>query len=156
MTLPFETTSVSVSKSQSAVKKLLIDCGFDRTMEFNDNTGKTIIIAETVNNRNVATFQFQVNIEKILELLSRKRRRTSEQELKEKAYRIAWRALHYQVKSIFDSIQLGIIDIAEGFGANLLLPTKTGTPQRMSDYIKEKLLTGKLTTKSVSDQFLIE
>lgn len=148
--LPFQDTSVSVTKSQGAIKELLYACGFTSVADMSNNSGKHVIVAEA----QAIQFKFEVNLNDILDSLQRTR--TSEQIKREIANKQAWRCLYFQVKSIHDSIKLGIIDIAEGFAGNLMLPDKAGNRVKMADYIKSGMESGRLTSQTITDKFLLE
>lgn len=144
MSLPFENTDVPVSRSQDAIKDLLYNVGFEAIADFSDRAGRRVIRAEFGPNGQRAVFQFESNIEKILKGFKARGRSKSEQERREKANRMAWRALYFSVKSIHDQIKLGSIEIAEAFAGQMLLTDKQGNQMKVGDMLITGLSEGKL------------
>ncbi len=155
MRIPFEDTKVPALRSQDEVKRLLYAIGFTAIAEFSDNTGRKIIRAELGSDGGSAQFQFEANIEIIVPKV-RDRFNRQEDWIREQSIRMAWRSIHYQVKALHDSIKLGAIDVAEAFAGNLLLTDKAGQTTKMSDFIKNGMAAGTLTSANMSQQFLLE
>ena len=152
MSLPFESTDVPASRSQEAVKNLLYNIGFDAIAEFSDKAGRKIIKAQV----GQAVFVFEASIEKILGDLRTRKSQTNEEKLQQKARRMAWRSIHAQVKVLHDCVKLGSLDIAEAFAGNLVLTDNAGKETKMSDFIKNGMAAGTLTSANMSQQVLLE
>lgn len=146
--LPFESTSISVAKSQMEIKERLYSIGFSRIAELTEADGRKFIVADYGNSEKMVSFQFEGNPLKIMDRQPKIDR--------EQAERIAWRVIWHHVKLVHDLIEHGLLDVVDAFAANLLLTDKAGNAQTMSDFIKIGMEQGRLTSQSIADKFLLE
>ena len=144
--LPYSDTKVSISSSQGKMKEMLYSVGFNQIAEFTDKLGKSIIIAEYGEPGKTASFKFEVHIDILNKQVSNP----------EKASRIAWRMVYYQVKSVCDAVKCGVLTLPEAFGGNMLLSDGSGNQVKVSEFVTIGIETGQLSTKSIASQFLLE
>lgn len=130
MSLPFENTTVSEARSTAEIVGLLEEIGFQEIGQISQN-GKRRVIAR----HNGAEFHFQVDLDAVKQaFLDDLGQRTRDQyhredwkreeidaKIAKKAERVAWRLISHQVKSLCDSIKLGVVSIAQAFGGHLLV-----------------------------------
>ena len=134
--LPFQDTSVFVSKSMTGVKDMLEKVGFSRTALINDEGNHAV--AASYNGLN---FQFEIYGDGVVQALIKhasdgKRWEISHktatgdryvEAFRDKADRIGWRALAAQIKVVCDSIKLGVMDVPDAFAGNLMIQTSEGS-----------------------------
>ena len=149
--LPMQNTTVSHRRSMSDVQEMLEETGFESTGQLSKN-GRQIVIATYKG----AQFVFECNIDAIQQKLvshssTLKQReirngtpkgRAALLEIKEQSLKVGWRLLTLHVKSICDSIKLGVITPAQGFAGQLL--GSDGVP--LAEKITESIESGNLTS----------
>lgn len=144
--LPFEGTTVAVSRSQALIKERLYAVGFKRIAEITDDQGESVLMAEYVSEGQAAQFKFEVSLETI----------SGRIRARDRAARMAWRSVYYQVKSVCDSVELGIISISEAFGSQLLITDKAGNKVKVADFVAVGLDSKTLVSPDLFGKFLIE
>lgn len=152
MSLPFQNTAVSEIKSVSEIVGYLKDVGFQKIAQVSDN-GRQLVVAS----HNGAEFRFEVNLEGVKKvfwddlgpIVRRKcawpdEKKKMEEKLEKKALRAGWRLIAYQVKSLHDSIKMGVVEISQAFGGYLTFTGKDGKRQYLSDFIIQNIANGSL------------
>lgn len=173
MALPFAETEVTETRSLVQIVEHLTALGFDEVYSgttkgvkkvFAHHKGATFqfeVIIESVKNAFISemgerTQNRYYNTDKAEEFAGEtkkqkrdriawvKWRRETEQKLEEKAGRAAWRLIANQVKSLHDSIRMGVITISQAFGGHLIITDRAGKQQYMSTFITEKIESGEM------------
>lgn len=143
--LPCSDTKIPVVRTQQEIKDMLYSVGFDRIAEMTERSGKSVLVAEYGDVGKTAQFKFEVNTDIIVK----------HDFHIDKASRIAWRMVYWQVKSVCDAVKYGVLTLSEAFGGNMLLTDQSGNNVKMSDFITNKIASGNFSTQSLSSQFLL-
>lgn len=156
--LPLSDTTVSVNKSMMQIQFRLEQCGFDQTAQIN-NKGRYMVTAAFGG----IECNFEVDTESIVEAMAKassdrkkqdmrfknERGVDALQKIREQAGRVGWRLMALHIKALCDSVELGVIDMAQAFAGNLVLEHKDGRRLTLGDRLKETVAKGELQSASM-------
>lgn len=148
--MPFQSTTINYQKSIAQIKELLYKVGFTSILEASQANGRVVLIAEASNNGQKASFQFDVNIDTVMDSLNT----YPLEKRKQRATNIAWRIAHAQVKGLHDAVVWGIQSIPEAFGGNFLLPDESGNPIKVANLIVEASKHNQLSSQIFTGRLL--
>jgi hypothetical protein len=150
MALPYQTTKIAVTRSVEQIKKLLYGVGFNSFGEELKPDGNIEIVAAIQKDNNPKIeFYFTVNYKQIPDL-------TNAYIDDARAKRIAWRCLYFQVKSLADSIKLGVISMPEAFAGNISICDKSGTRVKIGTVFTELALENNFNMNALNQKLLAE
>ena len=153
--IPFQSTRIEEQQSVGEIIGLLNQIGFTDIIQRNRD-GDYMIMAKS----GQTVFQWDIKVDPIMEairksLSDRAKRKIHQypddpevqrilKDTRQQASRIGWRLMREHIKSLVDSIKLGVVDISEAFAGNLLITNKAGQNVKLSDQIKASVASGKL------------
>ena len=152
--MPYNQTEVSASRSQEAIRKLLIKAGATRLMfeESLDPKNPEIFVWFMYQNLPVC---FAVNVEKQIRILREKHPYKYEGEKIGEAFqqslKSAYRFIFYKLKTIFEGIELGYDNFKEVFLANFEQVLPNGDRIRIGEIIAPALTSQNSLLKNLRD-----
>lgn len=139
--LPFENTEVPSERSIGAAIGLLVESGFEKVGQIIAE-GETQILAQYRG----ASFIWSPKCDLVYKAVTnQKRGRYDSVDMKNRARRMAWRLIYFEIKAATDSVKYQAASVAEVFGGRLMVQDHTGKPRFYAELITEAIEIGQMS-----------